>query len=443
VRHRRGSKIIVAGIAALTLATAASIGSPVAGAANEKPAATEIGVSADTIHIGVIADVVNPLAPGLFQGAVDGVEAWGKYINQHGGLAGRKVQVDFLDSKLSNSAARDAMIQACEQDFAIVGSAALGLATFDPLVNCKDKAGAVTGLPDIPTVQTGLAYQCSPVSYNINGTALDCATKDQHPQTYREGVGQTRYLKTSLKLTKGSWLFTNDLKSVLETTIPSTVGERTVGLKGDNEIVTARSPQSDYTPWVQKLKSDGVEYVENFGAAHNMAEARKEAAVQGVTSVKAWTCTTVCYDAGYLTDAGAAAEGTYVWTPEVPREETAQNKAVATMVKAVGKDKIVGFSELAWESALLFRDAVTALVKTKGVNGLTRANLLESLKGIHTWNADGIRGQSDPGNHIGTACFALLQVKNNKFVRVFPKKKGTLDCNAKNVAVVKYDNQSS
>ena len=62
---------------------------------------SEIGVTADTIRIAVIADVDNPVQPGLFQGTVKGVQAFGKYMNSHGKLAGRNVQVDFIDSHLS------------------------------------------------------------------------------------------------------------------------------------------------------------------------------------------------------------------------------------------------------------------------------------------------------------------------------------------------------
>src|SRR5262245_66493308 len=61
---------------------------------------SEIGVTADTIRIAVIADVDNPVRPGLLQGTVHVVHAFGKYINSNGKLAGRNVQVDIIDSKL-------------------------------------------------------------------------------------------------------------------------------------------------------------------------------------------------------------------------------------------------------------------------------------------------------------------------------------------------------
>jgi hypothetical protein len=437
--RRRGWRVVIVGIAVVGMAAASTAVARAGG--TKKLEATDVGVTATEIHIAVIADVNNPVVPGLFQGSVNGVKAFGTYINKHGGLAGRKVVVDFLDSKLSADAARDAVIKACEADFALVGTSALFLNNLDPLIGCTDKAGAATGLPDVTAIQTSFAHQCSPVSYSFGGTIMDCTTKDQHPQTYRAVVGPVRYLKKTLKLTKGSWILGNDIKGTLDATLPLAAGERSVGMKGDNFPVSGIAPQTTFTPYVQSLQRDGVEYVENYSAATSLALAQKEARIQGIT-VKAWNCTTACYSDAYLKEAGDVAEGTYVWTPEVPREETSANKGVATMVKAIGKDKIDGFAELSWEAALLFRDAVNALVKAKGENALTRANLLETLSSIHDFTADGVRGPTDVGTHTISSCFALIQVKNGKFVRVHPQKKGTLDCSKSNIARVKYDNQT-
>src|SRR3981189_3196709 len=61
--------------------------------------ASEIGVTADTIRIAVIADVDNAARPGLFQGSVNGVQAAAKFINANGGVAGgRDTHGDCLAS---------------------------------------------------------------------------------------------------------------------------------------------------------------------------------------------------------------------------------------------------------------------------------------------------------------------------------------------------------
>ena len=115
----------------------------------EQPKATEVGVTPTTIRIAVIADVSTPLAPGLFKGAADAVQGWGKYINAACGLAGRKGQVDFIDSKLSADETRNAIIQVCQNDFVMVCMMAPSNNITD-MVNCKDQAGKMMGLPDVP-----------------------------------------------------------------------------------------------------------------------------------------------------------------------------------------------------------------------------------------------------------------------------------------------------
>ena len=79
--------------------------------------------------------------PGAYAGARDAVQAFGKYINGQGGLAGRKVVVDFIDSKLNGDETRNAIIKACQNDFAVVGTGALFMNNVDDLVACPDKAG--------------------------------------------------------------------------------------------------------------------------------------------------------------------------------------------------------------------------------------------------------------------------------------------------------------
>jgi hypothetical protein len=416
-----------------TVAPAASQGG------GDKPKATEIGVTAKEIRIAILADVNNPIVPGLFQGAVDSIKAWGKYQTKHGGLAGRKVAVDFIDTKLSADAARDAVIKACEEDFAIVGTHMLFLNNIAPEVDCVDKAGAATGLPDLAAFQTSFDHQCSPTAYTISGTIMDCATKDQHPQTYRASIGHARYLAKKFKVTKGSWIAANDLKGPLDATLPLMASERQAGLKGENFLVSGIAPQTTFTPYVQQLQRDGVQYVSNWAACESLINAQKEAKIQGVTSIKVYTSTTACYNKDFLKE--PTSEGTYVWLPYLPVEEASSSKPVSTMVSAIGKDKIDGFGILAWESALLFKAGVDAVVKSKGVNGLTRANLLDAFKAMTSFN-DGLRGTINPAEKLGSACLVMMRVHNGKFVREFPKQKGKLACDESAYIRVKYDNQS-
>src|SRR6476620_11917835 len=140
----KARNLVVVCLVLVALAVPA-IGSAAAQSSNEKPKATEVGVTASEIHIAASADVDNPFAPGLFKGAVDGVKAGAAYLNSKaggGGLAGRKVVVDFYDSKLNGNESRNATIQGCENDYALVGTSALFLTEVTDIVGCKDQAAA-------------------------------------------------------------------------------------------------------------------------------------------------------------------------------------------------------------------------------------------------------------------------------------------------------------
>ena len=80
---------------------------------------------------------------------------------------------------------------------------------------------------------------------------------------------------------------------------------------------------------------------------------------------------------------------------------------------------------------------MNAAVKRGGVNALTRANFLTEAAKIHSFDADGMLATSDIPAKKATPCTSLFQVKGGKFVRVFPKKPATFDCNPKNVVTVK------
>ena len=195
--------------------------------------ATEIGVTATTIRIAVVADVDVQVDPGLFAGSVAGVQGFAKYINAHGGIAGRKLIVDFIDSKLSDTEAQSAVIKACTQDFALVGTSALFLNSVSNMQACKDQAGATTGLPDIPVVTTEVVQQCNPESYPINPPSIICSTQNDHPQTYQGNIGRAYYYEKKYgKSLHGVFIYSADLKSAHDSSFTSGIGGvRSVGIK--------------------------------------------------------------------------------------------------------------------------------------------------------------------------------------------------------------------
>ena len=175
-------------VVAVAVAVSVSALAVAAGAqsTNEAPKATDVGITPTEIHIAVVADVDNSIVPNLFKPSADAVKGFGDYINnsckqKNKCLAGRKVVVDFYDSKLNPNETTNAEIEACTNDVAMVGTSAVFLTSVDNMRNCKDSTGAVTGLPDIPFVSTALVQQCSDQSFPMAPPQVICSTKDAAP----------------------------------------------------------------------------------------------------------------------------------------------------------------------------------------------------------------------------------------------------------------------
>lgn len=422
----------------------AVIGSMLAPAAAQggKPDAADVGITDEEIRVAMIADVENPTVPGLFQPSVDVVRAWAKVLNKRGGVAGREVVVDFIDSKLSADEARNAVIQACANDFAMVGGEALFLNNVDDMVDCPDAQGNPIGLPDIPGLALELAQRCSPVSFVFSGDSKFCANKDQHPQTYYPQAGDARYYLKKFKDLHGIWLVPNDLRATRNAQITNFQAGFELGMKKDGEgfyDTSARSPQSALTPFVQVIKDNSSNFAYNGNAFNIMVLLRREAKLQGVNSVKVWACNQGCYDAEFLKQGGADVEGTYMWIPTLPfYAEHKSNPTLKAIVREVGgTDKLNANAMNSLVAALLFEEAAKKAVSDGGT--LTRQSLLDALKSTRQFDAKGLIGPTDVGSHEPGPCFILMQVKNGKFVRVNPTKTGTFDCTKKNITPVEMD----
>ena len=431
---------VAAFVAALVIVGGLAAVSSTAGAqsSNEKPTATDIGITDKEIHIAVIADVDNTIVPNLFKGSKDAVEGIAKYLNSKeggGGLAGRKVVVDFYDSKLNPNETTNSMIKACQNDVATVGTSSVFVANVDNLRNCPDKSGAITGVPDIPFVTTALVHQCSDESFPIAPPQVQCSTKDQHPQTFRANVSRGRYYNQKFGENKlhGVYVFGSDSKQARDSSFVSLGALRDIGIKSDKDFdLPGASPQSAYTPVVQAMKDNQSNYGQAITAGA-MVLLRKEAALQGINNqVKVWDCGVGCYDKEqFLKAGGSDVEGQYVDTLFLPfysKADQKANKALGNYVKYTGENNLAGFGAYAWSAGLAFRDAVNAQVKAGGVNSVTRKTIFEQLNKIHKFDADGMLAPIDLAGRQISNCSVTLQVKNGDYVRVSPTKPGTFKC---------------
>jgi ABC-type branched-subunit amino acid transport system substrate-binding protein len=434
----RKSRFVVGAVALLT-ATLVLGSAFTASAQSEKPTATDVGVTANEIRIGVVADNDNPFVPGIFKGAADAVQGAAKYINANGGIAGRKLVVDVYDSKLNANETRNAFIDACEKDFALVGTTALFVTQVDDIVNCEDSKGQPTGIPDIGGLITSLTEACSPKTFSPNAPQVECDTVGQDPVTYQGTMGPFKYVQDNIKGgAHGALLTSNDTPDARRAGQANMLMVKKAGVTPDVEVsLSSRDPQSAFTPVVQEMKAKGSNFSYLTMSLNSAIQLRQEAALQGIDADDVtWLCPSTCYDHDAMADAGDTMNGEQVFLTFLPFEEVKNNKMLASFVKYTGRDKIDGFGVSAWAAAILFQQALEDAVESNGVNGVTRANLFDALNATGRFNADGMVSGADIGTKTGSPCYLLLEYSDGKYTRIHPKKKGTFDCTKSNYTTV-------
>jgi hypothetical protein len=400
--------------------------------ASEPLEATEVGITPTDITIEVMADVGSPLAPGLFQGSIDGVEAWAKTVNANGGVGCRQVKVRTWDSKLTPDDTTNGTIDACQNAVAMVGSTALF--TVDPsnLATCKDKAGKATGVPDIAERAVEIAHQCNPTTFSISTIPGACPYSGGVRKS-NEFVAPYAYYKSIEPGVHGIFLLPGDLPGTLAGSLMNVNAiEMSGNIINDGAFkVSGSDTQASYARFIQTIKDKKSTFAQSGSNDVSMVKLRKEAKAQGVNTVKVWACSLACYTPTFLQQGGADVEGTYLWTQFVPLEEADAVPELQNYIDAVGGlPKTTSWGVGAWSAGLAFQQVVDNIVATDGPNAITREKILAGLKQMQTdgtFNANGIYGEKLTLSGPGT-CFMMMQVQNGKFVRVFPEERGKLSC---------------
>jgi hypothetical protein len=398
----------------------------------------EVGVTASTITVTVVADVNNPIRPGLFKGSWDGMKAWGDYVNSQGGLACRKVVVKEGDAKLSPTDAANAVATACGDSVALAGTTALFLQDVSAMNTCKDKAGKPIGIPDFADLQTEAAQQCSPISFATLPTGSSCPYSGTGLRTFHVGYTQYDYYfkKYGASALHGVFVVPKDLPSTIASSMPIFRAENKMGIPSDAEFgESGTAIQTDYTQVAQALKSHNSTYGRNGLDYKGTVLMRKEAQVQGVNSVKVWDCSVQCYDKRLISEGGNAVDGQYVWLNFLPFEDKGSN---ATLDGFLKYDKTPeGFGAQSFIAGEIFARAVNDTMKANNndPNSITRANLLTAIHAMHDFDAGGMVPKIDVGRRIGSTCVVGMQVVNGKFVRIDPVQPGTFDCDANKPAL--------
>ncbi len=404
--------------------------------------ATDIGITEDTITVLVMADVGSPLAPGLFQGSIDGVKAWANHVNSEGGLACRQVEVIEHDSAINPTETTNGFLVACEEAFALVGTTALFALDTTDLQTCSDAHGNDIGVPDFAYITTEPPHQCSVVTFATSRPNSECPYAGTGDRAVQSQVGHVQWLLENIDPNiNGVYLVPSDLPSTIATSMPQVRSFQEIGVVIDGEPgVSGFTTQSEYGAYIQIMRDNDSNFAYSGSDDQSMIKWRSEAEAQGLdTDSVIWMCQLACYTPSFL-EAGDVVENTYMWIWFLPFDEADTNQELADFMEAIDDPFPPAWAAGSWADGVLFEQVVNGIVAESGPNGLTRQAVLDGARNLTSFD---VNGWWSPADYSTTEnimpCFMLMQVQNNEFVRVHPAERGELDCNPDNVVGLTSD----
>ena len=403
---------------------------------------TDIGITEDTITVLVMADVGSPPAPGLFQGSIDAVKAWAAKLNLEGGLACRRIEVLEHDSQFNPTKTTNGFLAACENALALVGSTSLFVLDVSDLQTCPDAGGNPIGVPEFAYITSEPPHQCSVVTFAISRPDRECPYSAFGPRTAQRQVGPVRWVQEHVQPDlHGVFLVPSDLPSTIASAMSRVRSFQAIGVGIDAEPgVSGFDTQVMYGAFLQIMRQANSNFAYNGSDDQAMIKWRSEAFLQNFDSDEVvWMCGLACYTPTFL-EAGSVVEDTYVWLPFLPFKERQHNQELADFIDSIGEPLPEAWAAGSWAAGVLFEQIVNEIVAEGGLNAVTRQAVLDRARSLESFDVNGWWGPADFTNtEKARPCFVLLQVQNGEFARVYPKAKGTLNCNPDNLVTLTRD----
>jgi ABC-type branched-subunit amino acid transport system substrate-binding protein len=167
---------------------------------------------------------------------------------------------------------------------------------------------------------------------------------------------------------------------------------------------------------VQKMKAAGVQGLV-FEATASICGQLAASLYQAGVKLTLGDYVIAAYDPAFIQTAGPGAAGTVLEgaLSMFQGEDAAAVPMVATFDQWYSRVNPGSspdlFSAEGWLSGLLFAQGMNA------GGAATRAALLNGLKQITSFNGDGMQATSNPAGKVPPACWLLIDVQNNRFVR--------------------------
>lgn len=353
------------------------------------------GMTNTTITIGNSSDISGPV-PGLFTAAQQATKAYVNYFNatNPNGICGRKLQLVTYDSRTDAGADQQGYQKICENSFAAVGS-----------MSAFDSGGAATdekcGVPDIrAAVVTGAREDCS-ICFGTQATGKN----EYQNQVY------DYWIKSNKAATqKAAFLYLNAGAAAENAKTQIAVGKK----RGMNWVYTAPIDVAEfnYGPYVQQMKSKGVQFVQFLGAYQQSARLA-QAMQSGGFKPQVLMYDPSVYEPGFLKQGGTAVEGAKFFVNFTPLNE---NQSELNLYKKWLQQAAPGaqptfFGLFAWSASKLFVEKSLALG-----GKLTRSSLVAAIRATNGWTGGGSHSPMSVGAKHPPVCVRWMTVKNGNFV---------------------------
>lgn len=374
--------------------------------------ASTTGITSNSITVGNVSIISGPV-PGLFEGAPTGVKAYFAYINSKGGVNGRMLKVDSFDDAFSSSANRAYTLQSIAQNFAMVGNFSL----FDSQ-GCQPLAEN-PGMPDV-SVTLDPGTNALPNVYSVQ------------PLSQGLSLGPLAYFRKHYpKDTKVGTIVSNASTAVAQWS-GEEAGLEHAGYK--IAYVDKVNPlQTDFTTDIINMRNDGVNVLYMTALDWQVGALIMKDAYQQNWHPQLIFSGGPLYANQFINAAGGASIADGIWIGQGQAlylgQDSAHIPAVKqfnTWVKKVAPSWTPDLYTLyGWASAELFVQALQAAGPHP-----TRGAVLDQLKKITSFNADGLLGTADPATKTPSSCYVIARIENGTYKRVYPAKSG-FSCSSK------------
>jgi ABC-type branched-subunit amino acid transport system substrate-binding protein len=359
----------------------------------------EPGVTDDTIRVGGVASVTNPLG-GSFGDVFDGTKAYFEMINSEGGIYGRQLElVSEHDDTVSKNQAEVQAILAQDDVFAVV-----------PIASLLFTGGTDLAEAGVPTFGWNINPEWSGPE-NLFGEkgshiCFDCA-RPGSPWIAREldrttvgilGYGVSDQSKECAQGARASFEKFGGEVGFYDDTLPYGV--------------------PDFSGEVREMKDAGVDLILTCIDQNGVVNLQREVQRQDLDAIQ---YIFNAYDPAFVREYADLFEGSLVGIQFWPFEETTdQPQGMLDYLEWIeATDGAVNELSMAgWMAADLFVEGL------KGAGPeFTRQGVIDAVNRLTAWDADGLAPPRD-WTHVHSEespddCFAVLRVEDGEFVQQF------------------------